>query len=570
MNPSFQKWAETVQKIGDASSIKSKNTLCTTYLSSIRSDQCLRLAVRFLVEGPFAATSANRVAMGSRTYSTCAAEFCNLDYEKVFKPCKKALTDAPEAIEKLMRNTDAANQKRSPKSLSLSEVEVTYDDLSKVTSRVEKQRILTKAWEKMSPPEIKYFIRVMASGSLKVELEPENIVVAISEAFDQLISDVRYVYIITGSIGQTAVLAKNDRLSSASFRLFHPVPFMIGIAGKPPESEDLKKYVVEERFDGLRSQIHIQEENVKIYSQDGYDITGYFPEIESIFSNRDIPGLVVEGMICAVEDDEILSGRYIRQRMRDKRRSLNKTNSATVVFIAVDVIYFNKQVLLKKELLERRKVLTELAKKYSFPVAKDLNREEQLDTGKWMDHFLERGRKGIIFKKRNSIYEYGQQSNSWLKLKGAGGTLLAVLLYAHKDSEQRSGSYGSFTMGIRVINDDRYAEDDFIPIAKVDDHSIDILKSFNKQIEKLTLERFGPTVRLQPQIVVEITFDEIRINKRTKANYVLWNPRIESFHTELDPGETDTLKDVEQIFREDVHPERSKQNRNSSFYVPSA
>jgi DNA ligase-1 len=569
MDQSFQKWAETVQKIGDVSSTKTKTALCATYLSSIQSDYDLKLAARFLVEGPFAATSAERVAMGSRTYSTCAANFCNIDYEEVFKPCKRALADAPEVIEKLMRNIEAANRKRSPENLSLTEVEEIYVALSKVSTRVEKQRILMKVWKKMSPLEIKYFIRVMASGSLKVGLEAENIVAAISEAFDQLISDVRYVYTITGSIGQTAVLAKNDRLASASFSLFHPIPLMSGIAGKLPEKGELGKYVVEESFDGLRSQIHIRGKNVTIYSQNGEDITDYFPEIESFFTNRNIPGLVVEGVICAVEDDEILSGRYIRQRLRSKRNPLEKTNPVSAVYISVDIIYFNKEDLLKKKLVERRKVLTELAQKYSFPIAKDLNHKKWGISDKGLDHYLEEDRKNIILKKRNSIYEYGRESNSWLKMKRAGASLLVVLVYAHTDSSRRSGNYESFTVGIRVENDERYAEEDFIPIAKVDDQSTNIMKPLNEQIKELVVERFGPTRRLQPKMVIEIEFDEVRINKRRKANYILWNPRLKATHPELDPDQGNTLKDVEQIFRDGANPKPSKQSRKPLFYVPN-
>ncbi len=557
--------------MSDATRVESKIELCAAYLSSLQTTRELELAARFFVEGPFPTVSGKRVVIGSRTYSTAAANFCEIDYEKVFKPCKKALKDAPETIEKLIRNIETARQKCSPAGLSLDRVRDIYEALSSVSTRVDKQHILANAWRKMLTVEIKYFIRIMSSRSLKIGFQTENMVTAISDAFHQPVSEVQYVHTITGSIGETAVLAKNDQLLAGTFRLFHPIPFMAGISGQQPESEDLDNYVVEEIFDGLRAQIHIRGKKVKIYSRKKKNITHYFPEIASLFAGRNIPGLVVDGMICAINNNgEILSGKLARERLKPRNRSPKKTHPVQALFIADDLIYFKNDVFLEKKLTKRRQILTKLSANYAFPISAQFECKSLRMIERLLDQSLVHGSKGLIFKKKDSVYEYGRRGNSWLKVKKTGGSLLAILLYAHSDSSRHTGHYQSFTAGINVAGDERYEEDEFIPIGKMGGPSTQLLTPLRKQIKELAVEKFGPTIRLRPQIVVEIAFDEISLNKRTKANYVLRHPRFEAVRTELDPGQTNTLKDVEQIYQERITRKRPKQSQNPSFYIPSA
>ncbi|MDZ7772165.1 MAG: hypothetical protein U5K31_05410 [Balneolaceae bacterium] len=122
--------------------------------------------------------------MGSRTYSTAAARYCEIDYDKVFSPCKTALGSASEAIQKLTANIDAARAKRSPDRPTLQEVRGYYEELYGVSSRADKQEILQRAWRRMEPVEIKYFIRIMSQGSLRIGFETRSVIDAVAEAWD--------------------------------------------------------------------------------------------------------------------------------------------------------------------------------------------------------------------------------------------------------------------------------------------------------------------------------------------------------------------------------------------------
>jgi DNA ligase-1 len=562
----FHKLAETAQEIAETRSTNAKISLCAEYFRGISADEDLSRAAQFLAEGAFSSVSGKRTSVGSRTYSTCAAEFCEIDYDKVFKPCRTALGSSSEAIEKLMNNVETARQKRTPAQLSLAEIEEIYHELYRASSRAGKQEILWDSWTKMTPVEIKYFIRIMNQGSLRIGFETRSVVSAIAEAFDKKVGDVRYVHMITGSIGRAAVLSKNDELDEANFKLFQPLSFMLASPIESRAVDSLVHYIAEEKFDGMRAQVHISGQKVGIYSRDLNDITHSFPEIVQFYIKRDLPNLVLDGEICVFKDDEILPFQLLQKRMGRKKPGEKVMEKYPVLFIAYDLLYLDDRPLFEHTLLERRKLLAELSEKHSLPITNQFDVTDRDHIDELFERALAHGNEGLMLKKKDSTYEYGQRRKSWLKVKKPAGTLDTVIMYAHAGSGKRGGYYSDFTLGISVKGDEGY-EEEFIPIGKTyGGYTDEEMKQLNKRIKDLTVERYGPTLGLIPEIMVEIEFDDIQVNKRTKANYTLRLPRFKAIRWDLGPKDADTLKDVERMYQEKIDRERLKQDQNPSFY----
>jgi DNA ligase-1 len=566
MTNTFQTLAETAQHINDTRSRNTKTSLCANYLQSLDNDDDLDRAARFLSEGAFSSISGKRAVVGSRTYSTCAAHFCEIDYEKVFKPSKTALGSSSETIEKLMQNITVAQEKRFPAQLSLAEVETIYEKISAVSSRADKQDILRSSWKQMAPLEIKFFIRIMTRGSLRIGFETKSVVSALTEAFDKELDEVRYAHMITGSTGKTAVLCKHDQLQQAQFNLFHPLSFMLASPIESRKVDSLNQYVAEEKFDGMRAQAHISGQQVELYSRDLNEITHSFPEIKQFFIGRDLPGIVLDGEICVYKDDEILPFQLLQKRMGRKKPTDNIMEQYPVLFIAYDILYYDGQPIFSRTLNERRKLLRDLSEEHNVPISNQFEVTGEDNVDELFERALAHGNEGLMLKKKDSTYEYGQRRKSWLKVKKPGGTLDTVLMYAHAGSGKRGGYYSDFTLGIRVAEDDRY-EEEFIPIGKAyGGYTDEEMKRLNKRIKDLTVEKYGPTLGLIPEIVVELEFDDIQVNKRTKANYTLRLPRFKAIRWDLGPKDTDTLKEVERLYDEKINRERLKQNENPSFH----
>lgn len=566
---SFQKLAETAQQINETRSTNAKTSICAAYFKSLKNNDDLQLAARFLGEGAFSNLSGKRATVGSRTYSTCAAEFCEIDYENVFKPCKTALGSASEAIEKLMQNIECAREKRKPAQLSLQQVYSIYEDIHNVSSRADKQEILRAAWHQMIPTEIKYFIRIMTRGSLRIGFETKSVISAISKAFEFPLEEVRYAHMITGSIGETAVLCQNDNLDQANFKLFHPLSFMLASPIENRIVKSLEEYIAEEKFDGMRSQLHLRGNRVQLFSRDLNTITHSFPEIVQFYAGCKLPEIVLDGEICVYKNEQILPFQLLQKRMGRKSPSKKIREKYPALFIPYDVLYYDGTPIFEESLVQRRKILEMLSESHHIPITNQFEVRGQNHVEELFDRALAHGNEGLMLKKKQSTYEYGQRRKSWLKVKKPGGNLDTVMMYAHAGSGKRGGYYSDFTLGIRVAEDERY-EEEFIPIGKAyGGYTDEEMKKINKRIKDLTVEKYGPTLGLIPEIVVELEFDDIQVNKRTKANYTLRLPRFKAIRWDLSPEDADTLKDVERMYQEKINRNRLKQDKNPSFLFPS-
>lgn len=565
MNATFIRFCEVVQSIRQTRGNNAKITLFANYLAVLGPDEELNLAAQFIGEGAFSERSGKRASVGSRTSGLAAAEFCEIDYDKVFKPCRTATGSSSETIERLMENIPAAVEKRNPANLILEEVQQIAENIYQASGRDDKKAILWSTWKRMSPIEIKYFIRILGQGSLRIGFETRSVIASIAKAFECDRESVRYAHMITGSLGRTAILARENRLDEARFKLFHPLSFMLASPIESRSVEQIEEYVAEEKFDGMRAQLHTDGKQVKIFSRDLNDITRSFPDIVNFFSERELPPAVFDGEICVYKDDTILPFQLLQKRMGIKKPGKKILNQYPVLFIAYDLLYTDNRPIFDLKLTERRALLEQITGQFNVPIASQNSLTGTEDVETLYNRALEHGNEGLMLKHKESAYEYGQRRKSWLKVKKPGGSFDTVMMYAHAGSGKRGGTYSDFTLGISVKNDERY-EEEFIPIGKAyGGYSDEELKKMNQKIKEFTVERYGPTLGLLPKLVIEIEFDEIQVNKRTKAGYTLRFPRFRAIRWDLGPNDVNTLKDVEAYYQQSLEKERLPQHKNPSF-----
>ncbi|XWN37534.1 MAG: ATP-dependent DNA ligase [Balneola sp.] len=566
---SFRLLAETAQSISETRGNNAKIKLCSDYLSNLESDKDVELATQFLSEGAFSTISGKRASVGHRTIATLAAEFCDIDYEKVFKPSRTASGSSSETIQRLFENIPEARAKWKSEHLSLQEVSDIFESLYITSKRDAKQQILLEAWKKMTPLEVKYFIRIMGQGSLRIGFETKSVENAIAKTFNKDLEVIRYARMITGSIGKTAIMAKNDQLDKATFKMFSPIAFMLASPIESRTITNLSDYIAEEKFDGMRCQAHISHGQVELFSRDLNEITSSFPEIVDFFTDKKLPDLVLDGEICVFKDDTILPFQLLQKRMGVKKPSKKLLSEYPVLFITYDLLFLDGNPLFDESLMVRRKKLEKLNSEFRLPITSQMELSSEDDVEELFQRALNHGNEGLMLKRKDSVYEYGQRRKSWLKVKKPSGSMDTVMLYAHAGSGKRGGTYSDFTLGISVKDDERY-EEEFIPIGKAyGGYSDDELKKMNKLIREITLEKFGPTLLLKPQLVIELEFEDIQINKRTKAKYTLRFPRFKAIRWDLSPSDADTLKDVERMYQAKIDEERQRQGKNPSFIFKS-
>ncbi len=566
MKTSFKSFCDFVERIANTRGNNAKIALCVQFLQSITTKEELEIATQFLSEGAFSNVSGIRASVGHRTLATLAADFCEIDYDLVFKPCKTATGSSSETIQRLFENIPEARNKWSDGRLTLGAISEVYSRLATTRKRVKKQHIIWDTWSQITPLEVKYFIRILGQGSLRIGFESKSLLHAIAKAFDANLDQVRYAHMISGSMGKTAVLARESKLDTAQFKMFSPIAFMLASPIENRSVEDFSAYIAEEKFDGMRCQAHIHDNEVRLYSRDLNEISHSFPEVISFFEDKQIPPTVLDGELCVYVDNTIMPFQHLQQRMGVKKPTELLLSNYPVLFISYDLLYFDEHALFDAPLHERRKLLEEVAHSHSIPITNQFAVQSKQDISTLFEQALEHGNEGLMLKRKDSTYEFGQRRKSWLKVKKPSGSLDTVMLYAHAGSGKRGGSYSDFTLGISVKDDDRY-EEEFIPIGKAYSGYSDVeLKKMNALIKDITLERFGPTVLLKPHLVIELEFEDIQVNKRTKAKYTLRFPRFKAIRWDLSPKDADTLKDVEKMYEQKLERERMQQGINPSFY----
>lgn len=112
MENSFRTLCKTIQNIRQTRGTNAKVSICANYFLSLNTAEDLNLAARFIGEGAFENISGKRASVGSRTSGLAASEFCEINYDAVFKPCRTATGSNSETIERLMANIPVAIKKK--------------------------------------------------------------------------------------------------------------------------------------------------------------------------------------------------------------------------------------------------------------------------------------------------------------------------------------------------------------------------------------------------------------------------------------------------------------------------
>jgi DNA ligase 1 len=181
---------------------------------------------------------------------------------------------------------------------------------------------------------------------------------------------------------------------------------------KTAEPFDHGDYVSELKMDGFRL-IYSYIEDKKLYTRHNTDITTRFPEL----LNLNIPkGTVLDGEVVITDssgkpDFEAVMSRFSMFNS-DKVKHLAKHEP--VSFLVFDVLYYKGAKVTHLPLYERKEILDRIIPVNSPLLSKVMSIESN---GIALFNLIkEQNLEGIVLKKKDSTYEIGKRSHSWLKV----------------------------------------------------------------------------------------------------------------------------------------------------------
>lgn len=433
--------------------------------------------------------------------------------------------------------------------VTLTAIEAAFAGLAAATGSTARGQLLSETVARLSGEEARWFVKLLF-GELRIGLKEAQVEDALAATFGAPLDAVRGANLLRGDIGEVAVLARRGELATAALALFHPLGFMLArplataaeIVAAMPAS-----FAVEDKYDGIRAQAHIDHGRVALFSRTLDDITTGYPEVVAALA--EFPdGTVLDGELLAVAPDapeRALPFRQLQQRLGRKTPSEALQAEVPVWYVAFDVLAADGTLVIAEPLANRRARLEALP----WPVRGARAAPQRLvgDVDAVERAFAaarSAGNEGLVAKDVDSPYLPGRRGGAWIKLKTALAPLDVVVTAVERGHGRRRDVLSDYTFAVRTSESDPTLLD----IGKAFSGLTDVeIAALTPRFLALTTEQRSGWHRVRPEVVIEVTFDIVQRSTRHPAGYALRFPRIVRVRDDKGPHEIDTLARVREL-----------------------
>lgn len=354
---------------------------------------------------------------------------------------------------------------------------------------------------------------------------------------------------------QELILEENE-----SDYLSKPYPFYLAYAIEDEVADlgNVTEWSAEHKWDGIRSQTIIRNDELFVWSRGEELVTDKYPEFQDFIGT--IPnGTVIDGEILPFPNGQIGSFNDLQTRIGRKTVSKSLLSKVPVILKAYDLLEWRGEDIRTKPFIQRRKLLEHLIqevdhkrKEQTEKIAKaamPLYLSETMHFNSWKAVADERERsrevrsEGLMLKRKDSPYLVGRKKGDWWKWKVDPLTIDAVLTYAMRGHGRRSNLFTDYTFALWQENEE--GERELVTFAKAYSGLTDAeFRQVDAWIKKNTLERFGPVRSVKPHHVFEIAFEGIALSKRHKSGVATRFPRIVRWRQDKTIHEANHLEDL--------------------------
>jgi DNA ligase-1 len=533
-------FVQVADAIGATTKKLEKVRLLSDYFQSLSGEEAA-VAARFFSAHTFAAHDERTVGVGGKILSRVVAAAAGKTGQGLGTAYRKH-GDLGDMAEELLRERNRDGD------LPLVAVAQLFENLSAARAQTQKAEFLAKAFAGASAGDVKYIIKII-TGDLRIGSKESMVEEAIAKAYQLPLNAVRRANMMTGDIAETLRLGAENRLAEAVVRLFHPLGFMLATPVETAEElfweevEGAPAFVVEEKYDGIRAQIHKDKTGkVRIFSRTLDEVTE-FPEL--VKPVCELPGeFILDGEILAWRDERPLPFTGLQQRLGRKQVDMWMQTDIPVKFVAFDLLYQDGELLLDERLRERKARLEKIFAKTGpmLGFAKSVECKTAEAVRRIFRNSLASGHEGVVAKEENSPYTPGRRGGLWFKLKEPYATLDVVVTAVEFGHGKRRGVLSDYTFAVR--DGER-----LVNIGKAYSGLTDAeITEYTDFFMKHTIEDQGFRRSVEPKVVLEVAFNNIQKSTRHESGYALRFPRIARIRADKLPSEADTLETVVKLF----------------------
>jgi DNA ligase-1 len=450
--------------------------------------------------------------------------------------------DFGEAAERLLASHGAGAPE--PPALSVTEVEERIRALGAARgggSRAEKERLLAALLVALTPVEAKYvvknLIREMRTGAA------EGVVLDALATFaggDR--AAVGRLHLLEGDLATVAarVLAARGGPPPESRRVyFRPLrPMLAQTAETATQALALfhGRAAVEEKLDGARVQIHRREGECRLYSRRLQDLTASLPDVVAhVTHGLAASAAILEGEVLPVDAaGRPLPFQELMRRFRRRKDVARLVEEVPVRLHLFDVLQVGDEPLIDRPYGERWAALEQAR----GGVAEDASAAEGFYARALADGF-----EGVMVKGLETPYSPGVRGRGWLKVKRAT-TVDLVIVAADRGYGRRHGWLSNYHLAARDEETGR-----FEAVGKTFKGLTDAeFRAMTERLTALAVGEQGPTVHVEPRVVVEVRFADLQRSPTYRAGVALRFARIVRVRDDKTPADADTLQHLRVLY----------------------
>lgn len=389
--------------------------------------------------------------------------------------------------------------------------------------------------------------RIIA-GEMRTGASDGIVLEAIAEAAGADIAPVRRAALFLGDVSAVAALARRggaEALAGAAPKLFVPLlPMLAEIAADFDEilAAHGGRTALEYKYDGARVQVHSDGARVAVWTRRLSDVTASLPDVVALV-RRDLGGapLIVDGEVVALD----AAGRPLafQELMRRFRRTHGVEALAAAMPLALhlfDCLVADGRSLIDEPYAARWDALAHLTGGAHLAEREIVSTVEE--GRRFRERALAAGHEGVMAKDLASPYAPGGRGKRWFKLKSPV-TVDCVIMAADRGSGRRTGWLSNYHLA--VVDGEGFAE-----VGKTFKGLTDRqFAEMTERLRRLAVADDGYTVRVRPEVVVEVEYNEIQKSPTYASGVVLRFARIARIRDDKGPAQASTLGELRALYR---------------------
>jgi DNA ligase-1 len=375
---------------------------------------------------------------------------------------------------------------------------------------------------------------------------------------DRLEQTIQHAYDVTTDFGDVAKIAATDGpagLDELDIELFRPIKVML--AQKAETMEDgfdavgnsSGEAILEYKYDGMRVQIHKQGDDVKVFTRRLEEVTTQFPDIvQAVKNNVSADECIIEGEAVAYDPDDKskIPFQQLSKRIKRKYKIQQMVQEIPVTVYLFDVIYIDGDSMIDASGKKRWEAMKDIVdpEDYAIEFADHLETDDMDEAQTFYQESLNEDQEGIMLKNMDAAYQPGSRVGYMMKLKPVMETLDLVIVEADWGEGRRNEWLGSYTLACR---DPETGE--LQTVGKMATGFTDRqLDEMTERLEPLIQETAGRHVILEPEVVVEVAYEEIQQSPQYESGYALRFPRLVQVREDMAPSNANEAAKIERLY----------------------